>query len=146
MRRSKRKLKAMLSALLLGQWCGISKDTLDHFLVKNPRQGRSYLLPKIHKHLNNVSGRLVISNCRFFTENILSRLSFTAISHRNYILRKRHKDFLKKLSLPEDALRCTVDVVGLYPNIPHEDGLGVKKALSSREYQCIFTALITEWA
>ena len=34
-------------------------------------------------------------------------------------------DFLKKISnlppLPDDLILCTIDVVGLYPNIPHEE-------------------------
>ena len=28
---------------------GINNETLDYFMVKNPRLGRFYLLPKIHK-------------------------------------------------------------------------------------------------
>ena len=36
-------------------------------------------------------------------------------------------DFLKKISslppLPDDPILCTIDVVGLYSNIPHEEGL-----------------------
>ena len=48
----------------------IDDSTLDYLMVNNPKLGRFYLLPKIHKRLNSVPGRPVISNCGFFTENI----------------------------------------------------------------------------
>ena len=38
----------------------ISDETLDYFLVNNPKLGRFYLLPKIYKRLHNVPGRPVI--------------------------------------------------------------------------------------
>ena len=46
--------------------------TLDYFVANNPKLGRFYLLPKIHKKLHNVPGRQVISNSSYFTENISS--------------------------------------------------------------------------
>ena len=49
---------------------GISDETLDYFLVNNPKLGRFCLLPKIHKRLHNVPGTPVISNSSYFTENI----------------------------------------------------------------------------
>ena len=48
----------------------LSKDTLDHFLVKDSKFSRFYLLPKIYKRLHNVPGRPLISNCGYYTENI----------------------------------------------------------------------------
>ena len=54
----------------------INDETLDYFLVNNPRLGRFYLLPKIHKRLHNVTGRPVISNSSYFAENISSFLNF----------------------------------------------------------------------
>ena len=36
--------------------------------------------------------------------------------------------------LPEGAILCTIDVVGLYPHIPHNEGLeALKEALSTLE-------------
>ena len=49
---------------------GISDETLDYFLVNNPKLGRFCLLPKIHKRLHNVPGKTVISNSSYFTDNI----------------------------------------------------------------------------
>ena len=45
---------------------------------------------------------------------------------------------MKKLNelrdLPDDFILCTIDVVGLYPNIPHKEGLeAIRKALDKRE-------------
>ena len=48
----------------------LSQDTLNYFLVKDPKFARFYLLPKVHKRLYDVPGRPVISNCGFYTENI----------------------------------------------------------------------------
>ena len=52
----------------------VSNDTLNYFLVKDPKFDRFYLLHKIHEHLHNVLSRPVISNCGFYTENISSFL------------------------------------------------------------------------
>ena len=45
-------------------------ETLEYFFINKPKRGRFYLLPKIHKRLHNVPGRTVISNSRFFTQDI----------------------------------------------------------------------------
>ena len=62
---------------------------------------------------------------------------------------KDTNDFLRKLvglkNLPKGALLCTVDVVGLYPNIPHNEGLlAVKEALKNRDDQAISTESLME--
>ena len=80
--------------------------------------GKLYLLPKIHKKLENVPGRPVISKCG--------------------------TDFLKKIknlgSLPENAILVTADVVGLYPSIPHEAGLqALEEALENINHKQIST-------
>ena len=41
----------------------LKKETIEYFEVKDPKFARFHLLPKIHKRLNNVPGRPVISNC-----------------------------------------------------------------------------------
>ena len=79
-------------------------------MVNDPRLGRFYLLPKIHKRLNSVPGRPVISNCGYLTENISSFLDFhlqpLAKKVKSFI--KDSNDFLCKLRdlppLPENAL------------------------------------------
>ena len=106
----------------------ISHEPLDYFMVNKPKLGSFYPLPKIHKRLNSVPGRPVISNCGYYTENI-SFLDFhlqsLARKVKSYI--KDTNDFLCKLrhlsKLPANAIMCTIDVVGLYPNIPNDEGL-----------------------
>ena len=97
------------------------------------------MLPKIHKQLNNVPGRPVIPNCAYYTENISAFLDFhlrpLAQAVKSYI--KDTNDFLNKLrsspKLPDNITLCTVDVVGLYPDIPHEEGLSaLRKGLNNR--------------
>ena len=108
---------------------GLSQDTLNYFSVKDPTFARFYLLPKIHKRLYDIPGRPVISNCGFYTKNISSFLDFhlqpLAQKIKSYIKDTNH--FLRKIKvlgqLPEGTILCTIDVVGLYPNIPHDEGL-----------------------
>ena len=98
----------------------LKKKTIKYFDVKDPKLARFYLLPKIHKGLNNIPVRPVIS---------------LAQAVKSYI--KDTNDFLNKLrslpKLPGNIILCTVDAVGLYPNIPHEEGLSaIRKRLDNR--------------
>ena len=96
---------------------------------KSTNLGKMYLLPKIHKPLGNVPGRPVISNCGTTTEKVSEFLDYhlkpVMQSAKSYI--KDTSDFLRKLKelgeVPENAILVTADVVGLYPSIPHSDGL-----------------------
>ena len=88
----------------------MSDETLDYFLVNNPKLGRFYLLPKIHKRLHNVPGRPVISNSGYYTENMSAFLEYhlkpIAQKIKSYI--KDTNDFLRKL----DALpSLLVDII-----------------------------------
>ena len=90
-----------------------------------------YLLPKIHKGLVNVPGRPVISNCGTPTEKASEFLDHhlqpIMKSGTSYI--KDTNDFLSKLKnlkkVPDNAKLVTADAVGLYPSIPHNEGLEV---------------------
>ena len=49
--------------------------------------------------------------------------------------------------LPDDVILCTIDVVGLYPNIPHDEGLiAMRKALDLRKDQRTLTESLIELA
>ena len=98
------------------------------------------MLPKIHKGLSSVKGRPVISNSGTITEHMSEYLDHhlnpLVSQSRSYVKDTNH--FLSRLSklgkIPEGALLCTVDVVGLYPSIPHGEGLeAIRGALDRRE-------------
>ena len=91
-------------------------------------------------------GRPVTSSSGYYTKNISAFLEFhlkpLAQKVRSYI--KDTNDFLRKITnlppLPDDIILCTTDVVGLYPNIPHDEGLiKLTKSLESREDKTIST-------
>ena len=130
----------------------LSQDTLNYFLVKDPKFARFYLLPKIHKRLYDVPGRPVISNCSFYTENISSFFHFhlqpLAQKVKSYIKDTNH--FMRKIKelgqLPERTIFCTIAVVGLYPNIPHDEGLAfLKHFLDSRVDKQVATDTLIEF-
>ena len=60
-------------------------------------------------------------------------------------------DFLKRLccltNLPDNSLLCTMDVVGLYSNIPNDKGLlALRKRLDEREEKDVSTGTLVELA
>ena len=91
--------------------------------------GKMYLLPIIHKRLNDVPGRPVISSCGAPTERLPKFLDH----HLQPIMKagksdiKDTGDFLKKLenlgNIPSNAILVTANVVGLYPNMTHDAGI-----------------------
>ena len=131
----------------------MSSDNLNYFAVEDSKFARFYLLPKIHKHLHNLPGRPVISNCSFYSENISSFLGYhlqplaqevkAYIKDTNHLLNK-----IKKLgSLPDGAILCTMDVVGLYSNIPHGEGLAsLRRFLETRDNKQISSDTLAELA
>ena len=101
----------------------------------------------------DVPGRPVISNCSFDTENISSFLDHHLIPlaqrAKSYIKDSNH--FLNKIKkigkLPKGAILCNMDVVGLYHNIPHEEGLAsFYKFLETRENKQISSDTSAELA
>ena len=79
----------------------------------------------MHKRLNNVPGRPVISNCERPTERASVSLNF----HLERVMKnggsyiKGSNDFInevKNIHIPNHALLVTADVPWLYPSVPHE--------------------------
>ena len=96
--------------------------------------------------VHSVPGSRVNSNSDFYTENISAFLNFhlkpTAAKVKSYL--KDTNDFLRKLqnlpSLQDKVILCTIDVVGLYPNTPYDEGLlFLKKALDKRRNKTVST-------
>ena len=107
----------------------IDKKLFDYFHIKRPEFGRLYLLPKIHKRLPNVLGRPAISNNNTATENISVYFDYhlkSLVLNIPHILEDT-RDFLCGINeidnIPDDAIVVSFDVVGLYPNIAHEEGI-----------------------
>ena len=84
----------------------------------------------------------------FFFRLSIATFHFATWEVKFYI--KDTNDFLKKLSsLPNlpDIILCPVDVVGLYLNIPHEEGLSVlRKQLDLRQEKDVTTSKLVELA
>ena len=130
----------------------ISDKTLEYLLVNGgARVGRFYLLPKLHKR--GCPGSQVISGCNTPTEKISAfvdhHLKPLVAAVPSYV--KDTNDFLKKLrdisTLRSGAIMVTIDVVGLYPHISHDEGLqSIREALNNRENPEIPTRTIVDLA
>ena len=125
----------------------ITERELKYFCYKKSTNfGKMYFLPKIHKRLDNVPGRPVISNCgtpiEKASEFLDHHLQPIMKSRGSYI--KVTNNFLFKLKnlgkIPENAFLVTADIVGLYPSIPHDEGLEVlRKQLNAFDDKSIHT-------
>ena len=103
--------------------------------------GKLYLLPKIHKQLYNVPRRSVISNCGTPTERSSEFLDFhlKPLMQSGWSYIRDSGDFNNKMKrlgkVPEGSFLVTADVVGLYPSIPHKEGIFALKAKSEEHQQ-----------
>ena len=99
----------------------ISEKTLKYFTYEfknSTNLGKLYLLPKIHKRLENVPGRPVISNCGTPTEKGVHLLDFhlKSVMQNGASYVRDSNDFknkIKNTKIPNNALLVTADVVGL---------------------------------
>ncbi|XP_021361868.1 uncharacterized protein LOC110455809 [Mizuhopecten yessoensis] len=104
----------------------IDNDTAKFLRPENPQAGKFYLLPKIHKPGN--PGRPIINSINHPTENISKFVDLHLrpfLEHLPSFL-KDTTDYLNKTpakNLPEGTLLVTMDVVSLFTNIPHDDGI-----------------------
>ena len=111
-----------------------------HITFITPRNCRTplfYLLPKIHK--KNNPGRPIVSACDSPTEKMSMYLDsfLQPLAQKVDSCIKDTTHFLSNLSqlgqLDTNSLLVTIDVVSLYTNIPHRDGiLATKAALETR--------------
>ena len=77
-------------------------------------------LPKIYERLANIPGWPVISNCSTPAGIVSECLDFLL----KLIIQDGWSNKIKRLGkIPKGAILVTADVVGLYPNIPHDLGL-----------------------
>jgi hypothetical protein len=117
----------------------IDDKTMEYLTPEDPKQGRFYFLPKIHKQDN--PGRPIVSANGRPTEKISEFIDFHL---RPFVENlpshiKDNTDYLKKmgnLTIPEDITLVTMDVISLYTNIPHDDGItACRKIWEQRKVQ-----------
>ena len=88
----------------------------------------------------------------YFTDNISAFLEFhlkpLAQKVKSY---KDNNDFVRRITnlppLSNEIILCTIDVAGLYPNIPRDEGLiALRKSLESSEDKTISTDSLMDLA
>ena len=104
-----------------------------------------YMFPKIHKNKIPVPCRPTVSSCDSPTEKISMLLD---IILQPYVLdTKSHirdtSDFLQKVSkikLKDNGWLFTMDIMSLYTNIPHDEGIScIKELLNSKRQNQLLT-------
>lgn len=130
-----------------GHTAGISQKQLEFLLppsLREVRERRFYMLPKIHKdplkwtvpHLIP-PGRPIISDCSSEGYQIAAFLDYflqpIATSHPSYLKDTNHfLDRLKEIQAEETSILVTADVDAMYTNISHDSGLkAVARALKA---------------
>ena len=106
----------------------ISEQTF-RFLSRGGNQtSMFYMLPKIHKNTFPVPGRPIVSSCDRPTEKISMLLDIIlqpyVFKTSSYI--QDTNDFLYKISnikMNENDWIFTMDVMSLYTNMPHDEGI-----------------------
>ena len=103
----------------------INEETKRYLIQTDPKPGRFYILPKVHKQGN--PGRPIVSS------NSTERISQFVDHHLKPLVQttqsfiKDTTHFLSKLEqlgqLPANSLLVTLDVSSLYTNIPHNEGI-----------------------
>ena len=105
----------------------ITEKNFDFLNIKNPKEARFYLLPKIHK--KDVPGRPICSSIQHPTAHISKFVDEHIKKYvpkiRSYVRDTQH--FISRLKqlgqIPNNALLVTLDVSSLYTNIPNHEGL-----------------------
>lgn len=118
----------------------IIDDKTKRFLIQtDPKPGRFYILPKIHKQGN--PGRPIVSSNGHPTERISQFVDYhlKPLVHKTASFIKDTTHFLNKLDqlgqLPSNAFLVTLDVSSLYTNIPHNEGIDAcRHFLNTRDH------------
>ena len=105
----------------------ITEKNFEYLNVKEPKEAKFYLLPKIHK--KNIPGRPICSSINHPTSNISKfvdeHIKKYVPKTKSYVRDTQH--FISRLkqlgTIPEGALLVTLDVSSLYTNIPNREGI-----------------------
>ena len=114
----------------------ISQNTSKYLTTDIDRTQQFYLLPKIHKDIQNPPGRPIVSGSGGPTEKISQFVDhfmgpLVPLS-RSYIRDSTHMiNILNNFKIIPDMLVCTLDITSLYTSIPHnEDVQAIKEFLA----------------
>ena len=105
----------------------ITEKNFEYLNVKEPKEAKFYLLPKIHK--KKIPGRPICSSINHPTSNISKfvdeHIKKYVPKTKSYVRDTQHLiSRLKQLgTTPEGALLVTLDVSSLYTNIPNREGI-----------------------
>ncbi|CAJ0934784.1 unnamed protein product [Ranitomeya imitator] len=116
----------------------LDQKTCEYLIKQNPITPVFYILPKIHKNLNNPPGRPIVAS----TESILSPISkflekiLTPLIQQTPSFLLDTGKFLELIHnltiIPKEAFLVTFDVKDLYTSIPHIEGIkSVRTLLTS---------------
>lgn len=91
--------------------------------------------------LDNLTGRPVIFNSKYHIKPIVPTFK-SCIKDTNNFSRKLYT----LPFLPEAIILCTIDLVGLYPNISHEGGMvTMRKAFDAEKARLFRQALLLNY-
>lgn len=132
----KRELEEILNNARMQGW--ITDLEKDFLLNNNPKIPTFYMLPKVHKNLENPPGRPIISGIDSISEPPSQYIDYyikslvhslpSYIQDTTYVLNKIND--IKNIG---EGYMATMDVTSLYSNIKHQDGLeAVSHYLQSR--------------
>ena len=105
----------------------ITEKNFEYLNIKEQKEAKFYLLPKIHK--KNIPGRPICSSINHPTSNISKfvdeHIKKYVPKTKSYVRDTQH--FISRLkqlgTIPEGALLVTLDVSSLYTNIPNREGI-----------------------
>lgn len=149
----KRELSELLDNAKTQNW--ISKKEYEFLIYQTPRIPSFYMLPKVHKNLENPPGRPIISGndsitepaskfVDYFIKPFVSELP-SYIQDSNEVLQK-----INQMANIGSCIMATMDVESLYSNIVHEEGLeALRYYLGNRREDQMpptdFIIQLTEW-
>ena len=126
----------------------INNELAAQLLPDQPSEARAYAMPKAHKPVADGEKlpptRLVISGCASNTENISHFVNHYSkhIPEQTDSFIQDTPDLLRFLEeankgpdIPSNAILVSIDVVGLYPNIPQDEGIDAfREAMHEPKY------------
>ncbi|XP_043926647.1 BRD4-interacting chromatin-remodeling complex-associated protein [Protopterus annectens] len=119
------KIKYYLSDHLLQG--SINKKLFNFLHVENPRVPAIFGIPKVHKGINELKFRPIVARVGSITEPLAICVDSQLKKFINSVPHiKDSWDFLRRITKDKydaDTFLATIDVVDLFPSIPHEIGL-----------------------